>query len=152
MLFPIDPAGILFPADSAGMLLPAVPTEIPFPVDPDIDGTLSPTDPAGILFPAILTEFPILMDPVVALLPPDPTVFDNTGSVVDMAVVEEVRLAVPDVFDSRAVVAMVGVDAVQTGEGIPMDCDDDGDMQDPRNDFETVLLDSGRNACLLLWW
>ena len=58
-------------------------------VDPDIDGTLSPTDPAGILFPAVLTEFQVLLDPVVALLPPDPTVFD-TGSVVDMAIVEEV--------------------------------------------------------------
>ena len=41
-------------------------------------------------------------------------------------------------FASRAVVTMVGVDAVQTGEGIPMDCDDDCDMRDPRNDFETV--------------
>ena len=48
-----------------------------------------------------------------------------------MAVVEEVRPAVPDVVE---------VDAVQTGEGIPMDCDDDGDMRD-----------SGRNACVL-WW
>ena len=55
-----------------------------------------------------------------------------------MAVVEEVHPAVPDVFVSRAVVAMVEVDAVQTREGIPMDCDDDGDMRDPRNDFETV--------------
>ena len=136
-LSPTDPAGILFPADSAGMMFPAVPTEIPFAVDPDIDGTLSPIDPAGILFPAILTEFPVLMDPVVALLPPDPTVFD-TKSVVDVAIVEEVRLAVPDVFDSRAVVAMVWVDVVQTGEGITMDCDADCDMRDPRNDFETV--------------
>ena len=33
---------------------------------------------------------------------------------------------------------MVEVDAVQTGEGIMMDCDDDGDMRDPQNDFETV--------------
>ena len=98
---------------------------------------MSLTDPACILFPAVLTEFPVLADPVVALFPPDPTVFD-TGRVVDMAVVEEVRPAVPDVFVSRAVVAMVEVDAVQTGEGISMDCDDDGDMRDPRNDFETV--------------
>ena len=107
------------------------------PADPDTDGTLSPTDPAGVLFPAVLTEFPVLMDPVVTLLPPDPAVLD-TGSVADMAVVEEVRPAVPDVFDCRAVVAMVGTDAVHTGEGIPMDCDDNYDMRDPRNDFETV--------------
>ena len=77
------------------------------------------------------------MDPDVALLPPDPTVFD-IGSVVDITVVEEVLSAVPDVFGSRVVVAMVGVDAVQTGEGIPMDCDDHCDMRDPRNDFVTV--------------
>ena len=112
-------------------------TGIPFPVDTDIDGMLSPTDPAGMLFPAVLTEFPVLMDPVVALLSPDLTVFD-IGSVMDMAVIEEVRPAVPDVFDSRAVVAIVEVDAAQTGEDIPMDCDADCDMQDPRNDFETV--------------
>ena len=123
-LSPTDPAGILFPANSAGMLFPAVPTGIPFPVDPDIDGTLSPNDPAGILFSAVLTEFPVFMDPVVALLPPDPTVFD-TGCVVDVAVIKKIHPAVPVLFDSRAVVAMVGVDAVQTGEGIPMDCDAD---------------------------
>ena len=40
-----------------------------------------------------------------------------------MAVVEEVRPAVPDVVNSRAVVAMVGVEAVQIGEEITMDCD-----------------------------
>ena len=37
---------------------------------------------------------------------------------------EEVRPAVSDV-----------VDAVHTGEEIPMDCDADCDMWDPRNDF-----------------
>ena len=41
-------------------------------------------------------------------------------------------------FDSFAVVAMIGVDAVQTVEGIPMDYDDDCDIRDPQNDFETV--------------
>ena len=55
-----------------------------------------------------------------------------------MAVIDEVRPAVQDVFDSRAVVAMVEVDAAQTGEEIPMDCDADSDMWDPRNDFEIV--------------
>ena len=55
-----------------------------------------------------------------------------------MTVVQEVCQAVPDVVNSRAVVAMVWVDAVHTGEEIPKDCDADCDMRDPRNDFETV--------------
>ena len=59
------------------LLFPAVPTGIPFPVDPDIDGTLSLTDPARILFPAVLTEFPVSINPVVALVPPDPTESDK---------------------------------------------------------------------------
>ena len=142
ILFPAVSAGILFPAgpvgtlslsDQAAVLFPAIPTGMMFPADPDIDGMSSPTDSAGMLFP----DRSALMNPDVALLPPDPTVFD-IGSVVDMAVVEEVLPAVPDVFGSRAVVAMVGVDAVQTGEGIPMDCDDRCDVQDLRNYFETV--------------
>ena len=119
------------------MLFPAVPAGMPFPVDSDIDGTLSPTDPAGMLFPAVLTEFPVLKVPVVERLPADLTVFD-TGSVVDVAVVEEVRPAAPGVVHGRAVVAMVGVDAGHKGEEIPMDCDADSDVWDPRNDFETV--------------
>ena len=46
--------------------------------------------------------------------------------------------------NGRAVVAMVGIDALHTGEEIPMDCDADSDMLEiipripPRNDFETV--------------
>ena len=55
-----------------------------------------------------------------------------------MAVVEEVRPAAPGVVHGQAVVAMVGIDAVHTGEEILMDCDADSDMRDPRNDFETV--------------
>ena len=65
------------------------------------------------------------------------TVFD-TENMVDMDVVEQVRPTVPDVVDSHAVFAMVGVDAVQIGEEIPMDCDTYCDMWDPRNYFETV--------------
>ena len=115
-LSPSDPAGILFPAvpagklfpvapdrngtlsptDPAGLLFPAVPAGMPFPVDSDSDGTLSPTGHAGVLLPAVLMEFPVLEDPVVVRLYADPTVID-TRSVVDMAVVEEVRPAVPDV-------------------------------------------------------
>ena len=88
-------------------------------------------------FRPVLMEFPVLRDPVVARLHADPTVID-TRSVVDMAVVEEVRPAVPDVVHGRAVVAMVGIDAVHTGEEGPMDCDADDGTWDPRNDFETV--------------
>ena len=150
MLSPSDPAGILFPAvpagklfpidpDRYGTLSPTDPAGMQFPIYSDIDGTLSPTDPAGMLFPAILTEFPVLKDPVVARFPADPTVFD-TGSVVDMAIMEEVRPAVLDVVHGCAVVAMVGVDAVPTGAEVPMDCDADCDMWDPRNDFETVVM------------
>ena len=79
----------------------------------------------------------MLFPAVVARLPADPSVFD-TGSVVDMAVMEEVGPAVPDVIHGCAVVAMVGVDTVHTGEEILMDCDADSDMWDPWNDFETV--------------
>ena len=138
-LFPVAPGrnGTLSPTDPAGLLFPAVPAGMPFPVDSDSDGTLSPTVHAGVLFPVVLTEFPVLDDPVVVRLHADPTVID-TRSVVDMAVVEEVRLAVPDVVHDRAVVAMVGIDAVYTGEESPMDCDADDDTWDPRNDFETV--------------
>ena len=159
MLSPTDPTGILFPADSVGILFPVVPAGIPFPLGPDHDGTLSPADPAGILcpadlaelvtldgagsadagilFPAVVAEFPISMDPAGVLLPTDLAEFDTVG-VVDMAVVGEVLPAVPDVFDSPDLVAMVGVDTVKTVEEIPMVYDDDCDIRDPRNDFETV--------------
>ena len=56
-----------------------------------------------------------------------------------MAVVGEVLPAVPVVFvDGSDLVAMVGIDAVKTVKGIPMDYGDDCDIRDPRNDFETV--------------
>ena len=67
----------------------------------------------------------------------DPTVID-ARSVVDMAVVDEVRPAVPDVVHGRAVVAMVGIGPVHTEEECPMDCDADYDTWDPRNGFEMV--------------
>ena len=134
---PVDPAGALSPPDPVGILFPAVPAGMLFQVDTDIDGTLSLTDPAGRLFPAVLTEFPVLKDPVVAQLPADSTVFD-ARSVVDMAVMEEVHPTIPDVINSRAVVAIIGVDAVHTGEEFLMDCDAYCDMRDLRNDFEMV--------------
>ena len=139
ILFPVVPAGKLFPVapDCNGTLSPTDPAGMPFPADSDMDATLSAPDHAGMLFPAVLTEFPVLKDPVVTRLPADHTVFD-TRSVVDMAVMDEVRPSVPDVVHGRAVVAMVGVDAVRTREEIPMDCDIDSGMWDPRNDFETV--------------
>ena len=138
ILFPAVPAGKLFlvapdrngmlsPTDPAGFLFPAIPAGMPFPVDSNSDGTLSPTSHAEELFQAVLTEFPVLKGPVVVQLPADPTAID-TRNVVDIAVVEEVRPVVPDVVHGRAVVAMVGIDAVHTGEDSPMNCDDDDDM------------------------
>ena len=44
----------------------------------------------------------------------------------------------PDVSDSRAVVAMVGLDTVRRREEVPMDCDGECAEWDIRNEFETV--------------
>ena len=46
--------------------------------------------------------------------------------------------AVPDVIDSRAVVAMVGIDTAQMGEDAPLDCDSDCVERDILNEFETI--------------
>ena len=48
----------------------------------------------------------------------------------------DVRQAVPDVIDRRAVVAMVGIGVAQMGEDTPMDCD--SAERDIINEFETV--------------
>ena len=50
----------------------------------------------------------------------------------------DVHQAVPDVIDSRAVVAMVGIDMARMGEDAPMDCDSDCAERDILNQFETV--------------
>ena len=44
----------------------------------------------------------------------------------------------PDVSDSRAMVAMVGLDTVQRREESPMDCDGECAEWDIRNEFETI--------------
>ena len=49
-----------------------------------------------------------------------------------------VRQAVPNVIDSRAVVAMVGIDTAQMGEDALMDCNSDCAERDILNEFETV--------------
>ena len=50
----------------------------------------------------------------------------------------DIRQAVPDVIDSRDVVAMVGIDTVRMGVDAPMDCDSDCAERDILNEFETV--------------
>ena len=52
----------------------------------------------------------------------------------------DVRHAVPDVIDRRAVVTMVGISTARMGEDAPMDCDSDCDCadRDILNEFETV--------------
>ena len=86
-------------------------------------------------------EFPVLEDPVVVCMYAGPAVIDNR-SVVDMAVVDEVRPAAPDVVHGRAVVAMVGIEyilrRVRWIVTLIMTCAILGRFRDGR-----------RNACLL---
>ena len=96
-----------------------------------------PPPPPGGLVPAVWTEFPEWKDPVVTQLPAELPVWDP-GNVVDMDMTMDVRQAIPDVLDSRAVVAMVGIDMAQMGEDAPMDCDSDCAERDILNEFETV--------------
>ena len=62
----------------------------------------------------------------------------DPGNVVDVDRTMDVRQAVPDVIDSRAVVALVGIDTAQMGEDAQMDCDIDCAERDILNEFETV--------------
>ena len=125
----MSPDGMLSSSVFAGIMIPAVPAWLPFPAGSV--GTLSPSDlnllalwallgrcprlimlvscrqwilivdsPGG-LVPAVWTEFPDMSDPVVTQLPAEVPVGDNRD-VVDM-----------DHTDSRAVVAMVGLDTVR---------------------------------------
>ena len=48
----------------------------------------------------------------------------------------DVRQAVPDAIDSRAVVAMVGMDTARMGEDAPTDCDFDGVERDILYEFD----------------
>ena len=69
-------------------------------------------------------EFPDWKDPVVTQLPAELPGWDP-GNVVNMDMTMDVCHAVPDVIDSRALVAMVGIDTAQMGEDTVMDCDSD---------------------------
>ena len=60
-------------------------------------------------------EFPERKDPVFTQLSAEVPVGDNRN-VVDMDVTVDICRVVPDVIDSRAMVAMVGLDTVQMGE------------------------------------
>ena len=58
----------------------------------------------------------------------------DPGNMGDM----DVRQAILDVGDGRAMVAMLGIDTVQMGEDAPMDCDSDYMERDILIEFETV--------------
>ena len=85
----------------------------------------------------VWTEFSDRRDPVITQLPAEVPVGDNRD-VVDMDITGDICQVVPDVIDSRAVVAMVGLDMVQMGEETPMDCDGECAEWDIHNEFETV--------------
>ena len=127
---PVGPVGTLSLSDHVGVLSPTVPVGKPSPVVLD-------SDPPGVLVPAIWTEFPDWRDPVVTQLPAELPVW-NPGKVVDVDMAMDVRQAVPDVIDSRAMVAMVGIDTARMGEDAPMDCDSDCAERDILNESETV--------------
>ena len=55
-----------------------------------------------------------------------------------MDITVDICPAAPVVSDSRAVVAMVGLDMVRRREEAPMDCDGDCAEWDIRNKFETI--------------
>ena len=95
--------------------------------------------PPGGLVPAVWTEFPDRRDPVITQLPAEVPVGDNRD-VVDMDITVDICQVNQDVIDSRAMVAMVGLDTVQMGEETPMDCDGDCVEWDIRNKFETVAF------------
>ena len=88
-------------------------------------GEMSSVDPArgppGGLIPMIWTEFTDRKDPVITQLPADGPVGDNRD-VVDMDVSVDICPVAPDASDSRAVVAMVGLDMVRRREEAPMAC------------------------------
>ena len=56
----------------------------------------------------------------------------------DMDITGDICQVVSDVIDSRAVVAVVGLDMVRKGEETLMDCDGECAEWDIRNEFETV--------------
>ena len=78
-------------------------------------------------------------DPVSTRLPVDGSVMDNRD-VVDMNATVDICPVAPDGIDSRAVVAMVGLDTVRRREEALMDCDGECEEWDIRKEFETVDL------------
>ena len=76
-------------------------------------------------------------DPVITQLPADGPVGDNRD-VVYMNVTMNNCSVAPDVSDSCAVVAMVGLDTVRRREEAPMNCDDECAELDICNEFETI--------------
>ena len=126
----VGPVGTLSPFDHVEGLSPIVPVGVLSSVDPA-------RGPPGGLVPVVWTEFPDRRDPVITQLPAEVPVGDNRD-VMDMDVTVDICPVVPDVINSRAVVAMVGLDMVWMGEETPMDCDGECAERDIRNEFETV--------------
>ena len=80
----------------------------------------------------------IWTDPTdISQLPADGPVGD-IRDVVDMDFKKNHCPAAPDIGDSRAVVAMVGLEVVRRMEEAPMDCGGDCAEWDIRNEFETI--------------
>ena len=127
---PVGPVGALSLSDHVEVLSPTVPVGEPSPMYPD-------SEPPRGLVSAVWTEFPDWKDPAVTQLPAELPVWDP-GNVVDMDMTMDVRQAISDVFDSCAVVAMVGIDTAQMGADAPMDCDSDCAERDILYEFETV--------------
>ena len=101
------PVGKLSSFDHVEGLSPIVPV-----------GEMSSVDPArgppGGLVPVVWTDFPDRKDPVITQLPAEVPVGDNRD-VVNMDVTVDICQLVPDVINSHAVVAMVGLDAMRMG-------------------------------------
>ena len=89
------------------------------------------------MVPVVWTGFSDGRDPVITQSPAEVLIGDYRD-VVDMDVTVDSYQAVPEVIEDPAVVAMVGLDAMQTGEDTPMDCEGKCVEWDIRNDFETV--------------
>ena len=132
---PVGLVGTSPPYDDVTGLFPSVPV-----------GELSSVDtvlrtPGG-LVPVVWTGFPDGRDPIITQSPAEVLVRDY-GDVADMDVTVDSSQAVPDVIEDRAMVAMVGLDAMRMGEDTPMDCEDKCEKWDIHNNFEIHAY---------LWW
>ena len=132
----MGPIGALPQCDHVTGLSPIVPVGDLLSVDPV-------HRPPGGLVPVGRTEFPDGRDPVITQLPAEVLVGD-CRDVVDMEVTMDNCQTVSEVIKDRAVVAMVGLDAVRMGEETLMDGDGEYVEWDIHNKFEQST------ACLFI--